>query len=323
MKTYGWLALLAALTTVLIGVHGSWLWGGSVLLVLIWGYAIAVLLFKRPNPKPFSLNFVPGDADNLDQLYHRAIQYCNDIIEHYQDTRHTTRRYYILSQILIASLSGLTPILVLIDRDEALKTMLPVSLQGVLTWAMLISPGIAAVLATTSTLFKFQEEWIQAKKTAESLEAVREEFLLGASPAYRITATDGEAKVLQRKQALENFVIKVNELHLDQIDRWASFQLKPTDQLPLPATVQVDSVPNPSASFVAESSIALPAKRSSPSRPNSSTAMTTAFADDILSEDNLRVRPERELNLDPPQTSQNASEDTPHESSQNPGPFLI
>jgi hypothetical protein len=306
-----------------MGLHVNWLWSGTTLLVLAWGYAIAMLMFNRPKPEPLSINFIPGDSDNLDLLYHRAMMYCNEIIDHYQNTRYTTRRYYILSQILIATLSGLTPILVLIERDESLKAMMPNPLKIALTWAMLISPGIAAVLATTSTLFKFQEEWIQAKKTAESLEALREEFLLGASPAYQITATATDAKILQRKKALENFIIKVNELHLNQIDRWSSLQLTSAEPNTLPEVVQVETSAAPSGALTHIPAIALPAKRPEPSRSTPARPNPSDLSDDLLTEENLRIRPDRELSLDPPQQSQPTPEDDSQAATQSEENYLI
>lgn len=313
MKNYILLGILTLLTTLLIGIHANWLLGGTVFLLLLWLYAIALLLFRRPQPNPLSPNLVPGDTENLDKLYQRAMQYCNDIINHYQNARYTTRRYYILSQLLTATLSGLTPILVLVDRNQDLKAMMPSPFTTGLTWAMLIAPGLAAVLATTSTIFNFQEEWIQSKKTAEALEAVREEFLMGASPEYRVTARDPETKLTQRKQALENFIIRVNELHLKQVDQWASGQRTVTQQTPIP--VNVENLPStaPSSALTSQPSKALPAQNPTPQTD-------TGLSEDILSEDNLRLRP-ADIDLTPPQ------ETSPTEQNEEPteeeGPFLI
>lgn len=325
MTNYWFLGLLALLTTVLIGIHANWLLGGTALLILLWIYAIAVLLFKRPTVPSLSFGFVPGDAENLDKLYHRAMQYCNEIIDHYQNTRYTTRRYYILAQILTATLSGLTPILVLVDRNSDLKQMMPPSFRAGLTWAVLIMPGLAAVLATTSTVFNFQEEWIQAKKTAESLEAVREEFLVGASPQYRITARDPETKLLQRKQALENFIIKVNELHLKQVDLWASSQRSAAQQDALQVQVESLGARDRSPAFPSQTSKALPAETTQTQSPPPSEAgtersqtMASNFSGDGLSEDNLRVRPDQELHLAPPQDT-SLTDETLEED----GPFII
>lgn len=218
------LALLVCITTLLIGIHANWLWGATALLVLAWSFIIGFLIFNRPSSPTLDSNILPGDPDNLDKLYRRAIQYCDDIIEFYQGMRYRTRRYFIFFQLTTAALTGLTPILVLVDKAGDLKQTLPPAAQIILTWSIIIVPGIAAILATTSTIFNFQEDWIQAKKTAESLEAIREEFMIGASPHYQITAQDAQTKQKQQKQALENFIINVNELHLQQIDRWASLQ---------------------------------------------------------------------------------------------------
>ena len=298
VKTYILLAVLACLTTVLIGVHSNWIWALTVLLLMLWLYVLSVLTFNRPKPVALSMDLIPGDPDNLDKLYHRALHYCNDIIEYYQQSRYTTRRYYIVSQLLTAALSGLTPILVLIDRATSLKETMPASVQVMLSWAMIIVPGIAAILATTSTVFNFQEEWIQAKKTAESLEAVREEFMIGASPQYRITARDPQQKHEQRKRALENFIIKVNELHLKQVNRWASLQR--TDEQQNLNTLTVEEAQEPRKNLQGQFSRVLPDSIQTPSQEQTPERPRTDFTDDILSTDNVRVRPQN-LDLEPPQ----------------------
>ncbi|MCM1981652.1 DUF4231 domain-containing protein [Lyngbya confervoides] len=224
MKKYAPLALLAGLTTVLVGLHVSWLWGLTTLLGFLWFSVLGNLTFNRKPASPLDHDLIPGDPANLDKLYQRAIQYCDEVINYYEGARYTTRRYFIVFQLATAGLTGLTPILVLMTRAQDLTQNLPQNLQTALNWATIIVPGIAAILATTSTLFNFQEEWIQAKKTAESLEALREEFMIGVSPHYQISALDPLEKQQQRKRALENFIVKVNELHLQQVDRWASLQ---------------------------------------------------------------------------------------------------
>ncbi|NJN24244.1 MAG: DUF4231 domain-containing protein [Acaryochloridaceae cyanobacterium RL_2_7] len=298
MKTYILLGALALLTTILIGVHSNWIWALTVFLLLVWFYILSELTFKRPTPTAMGLDFVPGDPDNLDQLYQRALKYCNEIIDHYQHARYTTRRYYIVSQLLIAVLSGLTPILVLIDRATTLKETMAETLQVILSWAMIIVPGIAAILATMSTVFNFQQEWVQAKKTAESLEAIREEFMIGASPQYRITAHDPQQKHEQRKRALENFIIKVNELHLQQVNRWASLQK--TDEQKDLASVTVEETPNNRSTLQGQRSNVLPESIQTNKRGDSGHSRPSPnFTDDLLSTDNTRIRPDN-LDLEPP-----------------------
>lgn len=215
------------------GVYQALLGILSVLLV-VWVFLILQLTFKRrkrPAPKSFS----PGDPEQLAELQNRAIAYCDENINYYEGTRYSSRRYYIFFQISIAILTGLTPVLVLLSKDTG--TLLPKPLIPLVEWLTILVPAVASIMATTTTIFNFQDDWVQAKKTAESLEALREEYLLGASELFRVDLST-EARREQQRRALENFILKINELHLQQVDRWASLHTggpKRVEGTPLPS----------------------------------------------------------------------------------------
>lgn len=133
----------------------------------------------------------------------KALQYCQDLIDDYKNTREIARNIYYLFQLATVVLSGITPILVLVDKLEAG--------QAWLKWLPVICPAVASIVASIVTSFPFQENWISANTTVELLEAEQEKFILGVSPAYRCY------DVTEAKIAIENFINQVNTIHLKQI----------------------------------------------------------------------------------------------------------
>lgn len=213
---------LACITALALGYFTQGVYQASLVILsiflVVWIFLILQLAFRRrerPAPKFFS----PGDPEQLIELQNRAIAYCDENINYYQGARYSSRRYYIFFQISIAILTGLTPVLVLLSKESS--TLLQGQAKALVVWLTILVPAVASIMATTTTIFNFQDDWVQAKKTSESLEALREEYLLGASELFRVDL-DTEAKREQQRRALENFILKINELHLQQVDRWAS-----------------------------------------------------------------------------------------------------
>ncbi|MEB3283275.1 MAG: DUF4231 domain-containing protein [Lyngbya sp.] len=92
-----------------------------------------------------------------------------------------------------------------------------------LKWLPVIFPAIAAIVSSIVTSFPFQENWIEANKTVELLEAEPEKFVLGISQAYRCyDITDAVQRQNKAKKAIENFISQVNNIHLKQIQQLAA-----------------------------------------------------------------------------------------------------
>lgn len=140
----------------------------------------------------------------------KALEYCQELVEDYKRTRRNCRNIYYASQLATVVLSGITPILVLVDKLEA----------GVswLKWLPVICPAIAAIVASIVTSFPFQKNWLAANATVELLEAEQEKFILGVSPLYSYYDTPEEIQLPQKAQkAIENFIVQVNNIHLNQL----------------------------------------------------------------------------------------------------------
>jgi hypothetical protein len=142
----------------------------------------------------------------------KALEYCQELIDDYKQTRNVARNLYYVLQISTVIFSGITPILVLVDKLEAG--------QAWLKWLPVICPAIASIVASIVTSFPFQKNSMAANTVVELLEAEQEKFILGISPAYRCYDIPEEAKQQQKvSQAIEQFINQVNNIHLQQVQQ--------------------------------------------------------------------------------------------------------
>ena len=153
-----------------------------------------------------------ADNNQITPVREKALRYCQELIDDYKNTRETSRNIYYTFQLATVILSGVTPILVLVDKLEPS--------QAFFKWLPVICPAVASIVASIVTSFPFQENWISANTTVELLEAEQEKFVLGVSPAYRYDdgADEGQHQQMA-KMAIENFITQVNEIHLKQIQK--------------------------------------------------------------------------------------------------------
>jgi len=140
----------------------------------------------------------------------KALKYCQELVDDYKRTRRNCRNIYYISQISTVVLSGVTPILVLVDKLEA----------GIswLKWLPVICPALAAIIASIVTSFPFQENWVAANKVVELLEAEQEKFVLGVSPLYQYDTFEDAQPAKKAQRAIENFIVQVNNIHLKQLE---------------------------------------------------------------------------------------------------------
>lgn len=151
----------------------------------------------------------------------KALQYCQELIDDYKRSRNQSRILYYTLQLATIVFSGVTPILVLVDKLEAG--------QAWLKWLPVICPAVASIVASVVTSFPFQENSISANTTVELLEAEQEKFILGVTPAYRCYDSSDESEQQQKaKQAIENFIVQVNNIHLKQLQEVSEVQREKT-----------------------------------------------------------------------------------------------
>ena len=153
----------------------------------------------------------------------KALQYCQEMINDYKTTRNWARNLYYSLQIATVILSGVTPILVLVDKLEAG--------QAWLKWLPVICPAVASIVASIVTSFPFQKNWIAASTAVELLEAEQEKFILGVTPPYRCYDLSDEIEQQQKaSQALEYFITQVNNIHLNQVQQAGETQSDKTEK---------------------------------------------------------------------------------------------
>ncbi|ACK66541.1 conserved hypothetical protein [Rippkaea orientalis PCC 8801] len=164
----------------------------------------------------------PGTGDRLKLEKENALRYCQQLIDDYSKTRRTARNSYYILQLATIIFSGVTPILVLVDKLETGSQWLK--------WLPVIFPAIASILASVGTSFPLETQWKDSNKIVENLEAEQEKFLLGITqdPIPEIIGdtlvTESERTKLleaEQKRAIINFVNKVNEIHLQQVQAQA------------------------------------------------------------------------------------------------------
>ncbi|MGH1395471.1 MAG: DUF4231 domain-containing protein [Trichormus sp.] len=142
----------------------------------------------------------------------KALQYCQELIDDYKRVRNLSRTIYYVLQITTVVFSGITPILVLVDKIESGQTWLK--------WLPVICPAIASIVASIVTSFPFQKNWVAANTAVELLEAEQEKFILGVTQPYRCYDASDEIEQQQKvSQALEYFIVQVNNIHLQQVQQ--------------------------------------------------------------------------------------------------------
>ncbi|MFN6496315.1 MAG: DUF4231 domain-containing protein [Nostoc sp. DedQUE01] len=152
----------------------------------------------------------------------KALQYCQDLIDDYKRIKNVARNLYYILQIATVILSGVTPILVLVDKLE--------SGQPWLKWLPVLCPALASILASIVTSFPFQKNSIAANTAVELLEAEQEKFILGVTPPYRCYDVSDEIQQQQKaSQALEYFIVQVNNIHLNQVQQTNETQSEKTE----------------------------------------------------------------------------------------------
>jgi len=150
------------------------------------------------------------ESNPLTPAREKALQYSQELIDDYKKIRGSSRSIYYTLQLATVVFSGITPILVLVDK-------LDVGISW-FKWLPVIFPAIASIVASIVTSFPFQENSVAANTTVELLEAEQEKFVLGVTESYRCYDIEDESQRQNKaKQAIENFIIQVNNIHLNQV----------------------------------------------------------------------------------------------------------
>ncbi|MDJ0581199.1 DUF4231 domain-containing protein [Crocosphaera sp.] len=159
-------------------------------------------------------------SDNRLQLEREnALRYCQQLVEDYSSTRKNSRNFYYILQISTIIFSGVTPVLVLVDKLDTGPEWL--------NWLPVILPAFASIFASFATSFPLENRWKEANKVVENLEAEQEKFILKITKLDMKSIKTGEniekkEKSKEEKQAIEKqaiaaFINRVNDIHLNQV----------------------------------------------------------------------------------------------------------
>lgn len=125
----------------------------------------------------------------------KAITYCKDLIEYYKSCRKKFRNAWYSSQAATVILAAATPVLILGNAPKVLQA---------------IPPTLASITGGLA-VFRWQENWIIGKSTQEALEAELIAFEIGVTESYRVS----------EDKAVDNFITRINTLHLAQVKEWS------------------------------------------------------------------------------------------------------
>jgi hypothetical protein len=135
--------------------------------------------------------------DDFSLKYEKALDHCQEMIDWYNKQKFWQRVYYQVSQILTILLSGITPILILVDQ-------LPELIQA-------IPPAIVTILVGLGGIFQWKENWLQYAQTHEELRSEKLKFETRSREyGIRLNATT----------ALDRFVTRVSDITLGEVSEW-------------------------------------------------------------------------------------------------------
>lgn len=147
----------------------------------------------------------------------KALAYSQELINDYKKTRAISRNLYYSLQISTILFSGITPILVLLDKLQTADSWA--------RWLPVLFPAVASIVASIVTSFPFQETWISANATVELLEAEQEKFVLGVTQAYAYPLSGSPTPPQQRaNQAIDSFINSINGIHLKRVQEASNAQ---------------------------------------------------------------------------------------------------
>ena len=137
-----------------------------------------------------------------------ALDRCDDLIDWYKDNMFIQRRRMARSRLVAIVLSGLIPVLVIVQM----------SLQRTTIWWVGISilialfPASAAIISGMNELFQYKENWIRFSETEEELKSEKARYLTRTTPPYD--------KRLDDYKALSHFVARVEAITLRETRKW-------------------------------------------------------------------------------------------------------
>ncbi|HAC62303.1 MAG TPA: DUF4231 domain-containing protein [Cyanothece sp. UBA12306] len=177
---------------------------------------------RKDEKNAILLEQTPGTKQRIKLERDNALNYCQQLIDDYSKTRKNARNFYYILQLATIIFSGVTPVLVLVDK-------LDIGAEWI-NWLPVIFPAVASILASVGTSFPLENQWKTANNIVENLEAEQQKFILGITQDNVLDLPDKTSETRQ-KRAIVNFVNKVNEIHLQQVQAQAQIEEAKEEEL--------------------------------------------------------------------------------------------
>jgi len=148
----------------------------------------------------------------LDRIEHLIARY--DL-----QAAHALRNYH-WAQALTVGLAAITPCLIILAKENPTN--------GLLNWLQLFFPAIAAIAAGVTHIFRWREDAVRFTSLAEAIRSI----------LWRFQTRAGEFGVsagVTDEQALDQLVVKVDEVNVQSVARWSAAQVAEAPTATAPA----------------------------------------------------------------------------------------
>ncbi|MHC4405277.1 MAG: DUF4231 domain-containing protein [Planctomycetota bacterium] len=141
---------------------------------------------------------------DFDSRKNSAMKRFRETLDWYEKARVRSRWLYYVCQSAVIILSGVTPLLLLLESTPKVIPAIP--------------PAMASVLAGLMGIYKFHEQWIRRSVTAEALKS--------ESAKYETRSGDSYGMNLPADRALENFVLIVEQIEANSVAEWQQLRVE-------------------------------------------------------------------------------------------------
>ncbi len=145
----------------------------------------------------------PDEVTQTKNASQVALEHCQKWERHYRLAGTGFQWAYFLSQFAAVVLSGITPILILMDNTPKYVQAIP--------------PAVASISAGLA-VYNWRLSWVRSRRAADSLENERVNFELRIGPDYNSSLPD--------EKAIENFRRNVMQMQNETLEEWEKVVVK-------------------------------------------------------------------------------------------------
>jgi hypothetical protein len=159
-----------------------------------------------------------------------ALDRCDELIGWYQKNQAKQRNYRTSNRLVAVVLSGLVPVLVIVQMSFTVKDAWWLSLSLLIA----LFPAVTTIFTTLNDLFQYKENWIRYTIALEELKSEKLKYQTRTTRLYQSRLDDHEA--------LSNFVFRIESITLGETRKWQSLveQAKDLEELIKPLDKKPD-----------------------------------------------------------------------------------